>query len=29
MHCAGCGYENDATRVYCHNCGSKLEGGSR
>lgn len=23
--CAGCGYDNDPTRVYCHNCGVKLE----
>ncbi len=25
LHCTGCGYENDPTRVYCHNCGQKLE----
>lgn len=23
--CAHCGFENDPTRVYCHNCGEKLE----
>lgn len=23
--CAGCGYDNDPTRVYCHNCGIRLE----
>lgn len=23
--CANCGYDNDPTRVYCHNCGLRLE----
>lgn len=23
--CAGCGYQNDPTRVYCHNCGIRLD----
>lgn len=23
--CTHCGFENDPTRVYCHNCGEKLE----
>jgi len=27
IRCAGCGYDNDPTRVYCHNCGVKLERG--
>ncbi|MGA1539883.1 MAG: zinc ribbon domain-containing protein [Chthoniobacterales bacterium] len=26
--CASCGYENDPTRVYCHNCGVRLERGN-
>jgi hypothetical protein len=25
LRCASCGYDNDPTRVYCHNCGTKLE----
>ena len=25
LSCASCGYDNDPTRVYCHNCGTKLE----
>ena len=28
IRCAGCGYDNDPTRVYCHNCGVKLERGA-
>lgn len=28
ISCAGCGYDNDPTRVYCHNCGVKLERGT-
>jgi len=28
LRCASCGYDNDPTRVYCHNCGTKLERGS-
>lgn len=28
IRCAACGYDNDPTRVYCHNCGVKLERGS-
>lgn len=27
LNCASCGYDNDPTRVYCHNCGTKLERG--
>lgn len=27
IRCTGCNYENDPTRVYCHNCGVKLERG--
>lgn len=27
LSCASCGYENDPTRVYCHNCGLRLERG--
>lgn len=27
IKCTGCGYDNDPTRVYCHNCGGKLERG--
>ncbi len=27
LKCTGCGYENEPTRVYCHNCGEKLERG--
>ena len=27
IRCSGCGYDNDPTRVYCHNCGVKLERG--
>lgn len=27
IRCASCGYDNDPTRVYCHNCGTKLERG--
>ena len=27
LPCASCGYENDPTRVYCHNCGVRLERG--
>src|SRR5688572_27548099 len=23
--CAQCGYENEPERVYCHNCGTKLD----
>lgn len=25
LKCSCCGYDNDPTRVYCHNCGEKLE----
>src|SRR4030095_10369252 len=25
LTCAQCGYENEPERVYCHNCGTKLE----
>ncbi len=25
LRCAQCGYENEAERVYCHNCGGKLD----
>ena len=25
LPCAQCGYVNEAERVYCHNCGSKLD----
>lgn len=25
LACLSCGYENDATRVYCHKCGLRLE----
>lgn len=25
VKCAGCGHENDPTRVFCHNCGIRLE----
>ena len=25
LACLSCGYDNDATRVYCHNCGLRLE----
>lgn len=28
LRCAGCGHDNDPTRVYCHDCGVKLERGS-
>lgn len=28
LHCAACQYDNDPTRVYCHNCGAKLERGA-
>lgn len=28
LPCASCGYENDPTRVYCHNCGVRLERGN-
>lgn len=28
IRCAGCGYDNDPTRVYCHNCGVRLERGA-
>lgn len=28
LRCTSCGYDNDPTRVYCHNCGVKLERGS-
>lgn len=24
LRCASCGYDNDPTRVYCHNCGQRL-----
>ena len=27
IRCTACGYDNDPTRVYCHNCGGKLERG--
>ncbi len=27
LRCASCGYDNDPTRVYCHQCGTKLERG--
>lgn len=27
IRCASCGYENDPTRVYCHNCAGRLERG--
>ena len=27
LRCTGCGHDNDPTRVYCHNCGIKLERG--
>lgn len=27
IRCVSCGYENDPTRVYCHNCRAKLERG--
>jgi len=27
LRCSGCGHDNDPTRVYCHNCGVKLERG--
>lgn len=25
LRCTACGYENEAQRVYCHNCGTKLD----
>lgn len=25
LRCSACGYENESQRVYCHNCGSKLD----
>jgi hypothetical protein len=25
LRCASCGHDNDPTRVYCHNCGTKLD----
>jgi hypothetical protein len=25
IRCTGCAYDNDPTRVYCHNCGARLE----
>ncbi len=25
LNCANCGYVNEAERVYCHNCGTKLD----
>src|SRR4029453_16650967 len=25
LTCAQCGYENEPERVYCHNCGTKLD----
>jgi len=28
LRCTSCGYDNDPTRVYCHNCGVKLERGT-
>lgn len=28
LRCTSCGHDNDPTRVYCHNCGLKLERGS-
>lgn len=28
LRCASCGYENDPTRVYCHNCGTRLDRGN-
>jgi len=27
LRCASCGFDNDPTRVYCHNCGLRLERG--
>lgn len=27
LRCTACGHDNDPTRVYCHNCGVKLERG--
>lgn len=27
LSCTSCGYDNDPTRVYCHNCGTKLDRG--
>ncbi len=27
LKCSSCGYDNDPTRVYCHNCGEKLQAG--
>jgi hypothetical protein len=27
IRCSSCGFDNDATRVYCHNCRGKLERG--
>ena len=29
LRCASCGYDNDPTRVYCHNCGTRLERGGQ
>lgn len=29
LRCASCGYDNDPTRVYCHNCGVRLERGGQ
>lgn len=28
LRCASCGFDNDPTRVYCHNCGQRLERGT-
>lgn len=28
LSCASCSYDNDPTRVYCHNCGAKIERGA-
>ena len=25
LTCGQCGYENEPERVYCHNCGTKLD----
>jgi hypothetical protein len=25
LRCASCGYDNDPTRVFCHNCGTRIE----
>lgn len=29
LNCTSCGYENDSTRVICHNCGKRLERGAQ